>query len=52
MNDKKYSYTVSWKQNYDQWEKEMRAVDDILNILMELIDYADAKEVIERVKKP
>lgn len=51
MGDKKFIYKVSWKQEYEQWEKEMQAVDAILDILMELLNYADAKEVIERVKK-
>lgn len=50
MNDKKFLYKVSWKQEYEHWEQMLELTDMLMDILIEETQYADAKEVIERVK--
>ncbi len=50
MNDKKIIYTVTWQQDYEQWEKEIEAIDKLMDMIIDATEYADAKEVIERIK--
>ena len=48
MNDKNFSYSISWKQEYQNWHS---FVDNMTESLLESSDMAEAKEVIARVKK-
>lgn len=53
MEDKKYTYTIQWKQSYNTWPSQEwidKAVDTIVESNLENSDYADAKSVIDRIK--
>jgi hypothetical protein len=45
--DKHELYKITWRQNYPEFE----AIDNAMDILLELSEYKEAKEVIERIMK-
>lgn len=51
MNDKdeynKRLYTITWKQDYPEFQD---AIDNAMDILLELSEYKEANEVINRIK--
>jgi hypothetical protein len=46
--DKHELYKITWRQNYPEFEE---AIDNAMDILLELSEYKEAKEVIERIMK-
>jgi hypothetical protein len=48
MNDKNFSYSINWKQEYLNW---YNFVDKISEVMIESSDMKEANELIERIKK-
>ncbi len=46
--DKNELYRITWRQNYPEFQE---AIDNAMDILLELTEYKEAKEVIERIMK-
>jgi hypothetical protein len=47
MNDKNFSYSINWKQEYLNW---YNFVDTISEALIESSDMREANELIKRIK--
>ncbi len=46
--DKNELYRITWRQNYPEFQE---AIDNAMDILLELSEYKEANEVIERIMK-
>ena len=46
MNDKEL-YSMSWRQDYPEYQE---AIDTLMDTLLELTEYTEAKQVIANVK--
>lgn len=46
--DKQELYRITWRQDYPEFQE---AIDNAMDILLELSEYKEAKEVIERIMK-
>lgn len=46
MDDKKVSYTLSWKQPYNEWERMNEAITEMK---LENSDMHEANEVIKQI---
>ena len=46
--DKQELYRITWRQNYPEFQE---AIDNAMDILLELSEYKEAKEVINRIMK-
>jgi prefoldin subunit 5 len=51
MNDKEIKYTIRWTQPYSSYlETQLEMIEQELDRLLELTEYQDAIEVINRIK--
>jgi hypothetical protein len=46
--DKQELYRITWRQDYPEFQE---AIDNAMDILLELSEYKEAKEVINRIMK-
>ena len=46
MNDNEL-YRISWRQNYPEFQE---AIDNAMDVLLELSKYKEANKIIERIK--
>lgn len=46
--DKNELYRITWRQDYPEFQE---AIDNAMDILLELTEYKEAKEVINRIMK-
>jgi hypothetical protein len=46
--DKQELYRITWRQDYPEFQE---AIDNAMDILLELTEYKEAKEVINRIMK-
>ncbi len=46
--DKQELYRITWRQNYPEFQE---AIDNAMDILLELSEYKEANEVINRIMK-
>ena len=54
MEDKKHYYTIHWIQPYESWpSKEWldQAIDTVVEAALDHSDYAEARAVIDRIKR-
>jgi hypothetical protein len=54
MENKKYNYTIQWRQAYDTWPTKHRldeAVDTVVEAALEHSLYTEARMIIERIKQ-
>ena len=49
--DKPTPYTVKWIQPYTAWRVQAEQAEALMETMLELTEYKEAKEVIERIKK-
>lgn len=54
MEDKKYNYTMRWRQSYNTWPSK-DWLDEAINTIIEAMlendtDYPEARAVIKRIK--